>query len=126
MDLEPISDFSQRDWGFHTVRGGVDPTELDFLPRFVKVLDVWIDVWTGGGTISSPDGAGSIIYDPQPIRDRPVGGVGNPTLRGGISPGDIRVRSRFVGVVYVCMYYDTGMGPCRSRMTVILCTIPGQ
>ena len=25
------------------------------------------------------------------------------TVRGGINPGDIRVRSRVVGVVYVCV-----------------------
>ena len=24
VELEPISDFSQRNWGFHTVRGGDD------------------------------------------------------------------------------------------------------
>ena len=48
-----------------------------------------------------------MIYDPQPIRDRPVGGVGNfHNVRGDINPVDInpvdiRVRSRVVGVVYV-------------------------
>ena len=59
---------------------------------------------TEDGTLSSPGGAGSKIYDPQPIRDRPVGGVGDYllTARGGINPGDIRVRSRVVGVVYMC------------------------
>ena len=46
-----------------------------------------------------------MIYDPQQIRDRPVGGVGDyfHTVRGGINPGDILVRSRVVGVVYVCV-----------------------
>ena len=45
-----------------------------------------------------------MIYDSQPIRDRPVGGVEDycHTVRGGINPGDIRVRSRVVGVVCVC------------------------
>ena len=53
--------------------------------------------------LSSPGGAGSIIYDPQPIRDRPVGGVGDyfHTVRRGISSDNIHVRSRFVGVRYV-------------------------
>ena len=38
------------------------------------------------GTLSSPGGPGSIIHDPQPIRDRPVGGVGHfSTLRGEVS-----------------------------------------
>ena len=72
-------------------------------------------------------GSGSIIYDPQPIRDRPVGGVGNfHTVRGDINPGDIRVRSRVVGVVYVWMDYDPGMGPYRPYMTETSCTISGQ
>ena len=44
-------------------------------------------------------------YDPQPIRDRRVGGDGDyfHTVRKGINPGDIRVRSRVVGVVHVCV-----------------------
>ena len=28
VELEPISDSSQWNWGFHTVGGGVDPREL--------------------------------------------------------------------------------------------------
>ena len=37
-----------------------------------------------------PCGAGSKIYDPQPIEDRLVGRVGDfHTLRGDISSGDI-------------------------------------
>ena len=31
------SAISQRDWGFLTVRGGVDPRKLGFLPRLVEV-----------------------------------------------------------------------------------------
>ena len=49
-----------------------------------------------------PCGAASVIYDPQRIRDRPVGGVEDfHTVRGGINPGDIRVRSRVIGTVNV-------------------------
>ena len=45
---------------------------------------------TGDGTLSPPGGAVSIIYDPQPISDRPVGEVGDfHTVRGDINPGDI-------------------------------------
>ena len=44
----------------------------------------------------------------------------------GINSGDIRVPSLVVGVVYVWMDYDRGMGPYCSQMTVTLCTIPGQ
>ena len=32
------------DWGFHTVRGGVGPEELDFRPRVVGVVEIWKDV----------------------------------------------------------------------------------
>ena len=28
-------------WGFYTVRGGVDPGERCFYPRFVGVVDIW-------------------------------------------------------------------------------------
>ena len=47
----------------------------------------------------------STLYDPQPVRDRLVYGVGDyfHTVRRGTNPGDIRVRSRIVGVVYVCV-----------------------
>ena len=38
------------DWGFHTVRGGVDPIKLGFCPRGVGVVDIWKDVWTGMGS----------------------------------------------------------------------------
>ena len=42
-------------------------------------------------------------YSTQPIRDRPVGGGGHyfHTVHVSIYPGDTRVRSRAVGVVYV-------------------------
>ena len=74
-----------------------------------------------------PVEAGSILYNPQPIRDRQVGEVGDfHTVRGGISPSDIRVRSRVVGVVYVWMDYNPGMGSYRPHMTFTLCTTPGQ
>ena len=35
------SAISQWGWGFHTVRGGIDPGYHRFLPRFVGVADVW-------------------------------------------------------------------------------------
>ena len=52
-------------------------------------------------------------------------------MRGGINPGDIRVRFRVVGVVselcmYVWMDYGREMGPYRPQMTVTVRTIPGQ
>ena len=35
VELEPIIDCSQWNWGFHTVGGSVDPRELGFHPPFV-------------------------------------------------------------------------------------------
>ena len=102
MELEPISDSSQWNWGFHTFGGGVDPRELGFLPPFVQFLDIWNDHWTGDGTLSSHGGAGSIIYEPQPIKDRPVGGIGDfHNVRGGINPGDISVSVRGLSELYI-------------------------
>ena len=42
---------SQRDWGFLTVQDGVDPRTLGLLSRFMEVLDMWNDLWTGDGTL---------------------------------------------------------------------------
>ena len=89
--------------GFPRRRGGVDPRELGFLSPFVEFLDIWNEPWTGDGTLSSPGVGGSIIYEPRPTRDRPVGGIGDfHTVRGGIIPDIyiyIRVCARVVGVV---------------------------
>ena len=35
---------SQWGWGFHTVKGDVDPGYHRFHPRFVGVVDVWKDL----------------------------------------------------------------------------------
>ena len=45
------SAISQRDWGFLTVQGGVDPRKLGLLPRLMGVLEIWNDLWTGDGTL---------------------------------------------------------------------------
>ena len=42
-----------------------------------------------------------MIYEPQPIRDRPVGGIGDSTVRGGINPGDISVFVSGLSEVYI-------------------------
>ena len=38
VELEPIRDSGQWNWGFHTMGSGVDPRELGFLPPFVYFL----------------------------------------------------------------------------------------
>ena len=30
-------------WGFHTLRGGIDPGDFHFRPRVVGVVDIWKD-----------------------------------------------------------------------------------
>ena len=79
------SAITQQDWGSLTVRGGVDLRTLGFLPRLVEVLEIWNDLCTGDGTLSSRGGAGA-TYEPQPIRDRPVG-LGFPHRAGRYQPG---------------------------------------
>ena len=75
------------------------------------------DSLTGDGTLSSSGGAGSIIYEPQPIRDWPVGGIGDfHAVRGGINPGDISVFVPGLSELYICD--DSGNGPYRPQMTV--------
>ena len=31
----------QSDWGFHTVRGGINPGDARFLRRVVGVVEIW-------------------------------------------------------------------------------------
>ena len=64
------SAISQRDWGFLTVQGGVDPRKLGLLPRLVEVLEMWNDFGTGDGTGST--------YEPWLIR-KSASGVGIST-----------------------------------------------
>ena len=105
MELEPISD-SSIELGFPHRRGRCRPEKARF-PCPVCLIYIYIYIWnypwTGDGTLSSPGGAGSVIYEPQPIRDWPVGGIGDfHTVRGSINPGDISgVRSRVVEVVFM-------------------------
>ena len=91
--------------------------ENSFFPPFVKFLDTWNDPWTGEGALSSPGGAGSIIYERQLIRDRPVGGIGDfHTVRGGINPGYISVFLPGLSGLYICEWIMIlGMDPIVPR-----------
>ena len=43
------------------------------------------------------------MYEPQPIRDRPVGGIGDfHTVREGISAGDISVFVPGLSELFMC------------------------
>ena len=102
------SAISQRDWGFLTVQGGVDPRKLGLLPRMVKVLDMWNDLWTGDGTLYPPKVELAQHTNHGQLENSPVG-LGFPHCAGGINPDGIRVRPRVVGVVDVWMDSDPGM-----------------
>ena len=45
------SAISQRDCGFLTVQGGVDPRKLVLLLPLMEVSEMWNDLWTGDGTL---------------------------------------------------------------------------
>ena len=99
-------------------RGGRCRPERTRFPSAVCVLfNKWNDPWTGDRTLSSPGGAGSIIYEPQPIRDRPVGGIGDfHTVRGGINPGDISMFVPGLSELYICEWIMIlGMDPIVPR-----------
>ena len=55
---------------FHTMRGGIDPGDHRFRPRFDGVVHVWKDFASGGGTLSFVGAAEH--RGPQPISDQPV------------------------------------------------------
>ena len=81
---------------------------------------MWNDPWTRDVALSSPGGAGSIIYELQLIRDRSVGGIGDfHTVRGDINPGDISVLVSGLSELYTCEWIMIlGMDPIvpRSRL----------
>ena len=86
-------------------------------PVVCLTLDIWNDPWTEDGTLSSPGGAGSITYEPQSIRDWPVGDIGDfHTVRGGINPGDISVFVPGLSELYMCEWIMIqGMDPIVPR-----------
>ena len=48
------SAISRWGWGFHTVRGGIDPGDRRVLPGCVGVANIWKDFSSLDGTLSSP------------------------------------------------------------------------
>ena len=71
MGLEAISD-SPAGLGFAHRGGPCRREKARFFSRLVEGLEIWNDLWTEDGTLSSRRGAGS-TYKAQPIRGRPVG-----------------------------------------------------
>ena len=63
------STISRWGWGFYTVRGGIDPGDRRFRPRFVGVVELWQGVWSGAGTRPG----WRWLHEPQPISDKLMG-----------------------------------------------------
>ena len=113
------SAMSQRDWDFLTVRGGIDPRKLGFLPRLMEVIEMWNDLWTGHGTLYPPENLMELAQHTNHhgrSENRPVGlgfphrtGRYQPAWYPGSSPG---CRS--------CRYVDG----FRSRHVTLSC--PGD
>ena len=104
------SAISQRDRGFLTVQGGVDPRKLGLLPRLVEVLEMWSDSGPGTGPYILPRWSWLNIRTIH-MANQKIGrwGWNFHTVWGGINPDDIRVRPQVVGVVDVWMDSDPGM-----------------
>ena len=48
-------------WGFHTLRGGIDPGDVRFSFELWKLwIHIWKDLRSGDGTLSSADVTGSV------------------------------------------------------------------
>ena len=89
---QPVSD-QPEGLGFHNMRGGIDPENHRFRPRFVRAVDLWKDFKSRHGTLFCPGGAGSTNPGQYAIRQW---AWGFRTVRGGIDPWSIRFRIRFV------------------------------
>ena len=75
------SAISQRDWGFPTVQGGVDPRNRNLLPRLMLVLEIWNDLSTGDGTLYPPEVELAQHANHSRSENRPVG-LGFPHRAG--------------------------------------------
>ena len=94
-------------WGFLTVRGGVDPRKLGFLPRMVKFQRYG----TASGPRMRPYPPDMELAQHTNLSHSEIGrwGWDFHTVRRGINQDVIRVRSRFIGVVDVWVDSDPAM-----------------
>ena len=100
MSLSQIAT-SQLGWGFHTLRGGIDPGDLRFLPRVVGGVDIW-KVFNLGMWPYPPRGVAGPRRCPERQLSPRAGSMslsqlttsqfdwGFHIFRGGIDPGDLR------------------------------------
>ena len=103
---------SQWRWGFHTVRGGINPGDLRFRPLFVGVVEIWKDFVSGDETLSSPGAAGP--------RRCPVGKL--PPCTGSMSPSQSATSQSASQPVWLRFPYRAGrygLGDLRFRPQVV-------
>ena len=105
------SAITQRGWGFHTLRGGIEPGDVYFSPRAVGVVEIWREFSSEDKTLSSLRPAGPRRWPEGQLWPRAGSmsliqsvtsqwGWGFHILRGGIEL-DLRFRPRVVGVVEI-------------------------
>ena len=111
MSLSQVAT-SQWGWGFHTLRGGINPGDLRFHLRSLGVAEISKDFKLGDHTISFPGAAGPRRHPEWQLAPR-AGfmsssksaitqlGCSFHSVRGGIDPGDLCFRPRVVGIVEV-------------------------
>ena len=114
--------------GFPHRGGRCRPERTRFSSPFVLFLYIWNFPWTGDGKLSSPVDAGSITYEPQPIRDRPVGGTGDfHTVREGINSGDTSVFVPGLSELYISEWMMVlGMDSIVSRWRLLYVRSPAN
>ena len=104
------SAITQWDWGFHTLRGGIDPRDVRFRPKDFLVACICANVQPGDRNLSSPSAAGPRSWTEGQHSQRASSmSPGQSaitqwdwcfhTLRGGVDPGYVRFRRQFVSVV---------------------------
>ena len=91
---------SQWGWGFHTVRGGIDPGDLCFRLPLVTIVDVWKYFRSGDGN-----------YPPRVRRDLGVGPRGNSRRALAPRAPDNQQSARGVRVSTPCGRYEPGGSP---------------
>ena len=64
------SAITQWGWGFHILRGGINPGDLRFRPRVVVVAEIWKDFFPGDGKLSSPGVAGPRRWPEEQLSPR--------------------------------------------------------
>ena len=94
-------------WGFHTVRGGLDPGDQFFSPGLLD-LNMYRRIYNPG---MGP-------YLPRVSLALRTPGWGFHTVRGGIDPRGDRFCPRFVGIVDVWKISDPGMDPYYLRVVL--------